>query len=392
MPDHQPLHPKTLAVRAGRQATPFREHSEALFLTSSYTFESAAQGAAIFAGEEGGYIYSRFTNPTVTCFEERYAALEGAEAALAVASGMNAIFTTCLALLSKGDRVVCAREVFGATYLLVDQLLPRWGIETAFVDLADLDAWRDALRTPTKLCLVETPSNPTLEVVDLAALAEIAHDAGALVAVDNAFCTPILQRPLALGADLTVSTATKFIDGQGRVLGGVIAGREELVRGTLCPFVRTTGPTLSAFNAWVLLKGLETLPVRIAAHCDHAEQVASWLAARSDLAAVTYPGLDTYRYRSVAQRQMERGGALITFDVASRERATAIVDRLQLFSRTANLGDAKSIVTHPASTTHSRLTPEARQRAGVTDGLIRLAIGLEDPRDLIADLDQALGG
>jgi O-succinylhomoserine sulfhydrylase len=392
MADNQPLHPKTLAVRAGRHATAFREHSEALFLTSSFTFESAAQGAALFAGEEAGNIYSRFTNPTVTCFEERYAALEGAEAALAVASGMNAIFTTCLALLSQGDRVVCAREVFGATYLLVEQLLPRWGIDTAFVGLADLDQWRDALRTPTKLCLVETPSNPTLEVVDLAALAEIAHGAGALVAVDNAFCTPILQRPLSLGADLTVSTATKFIDGQGRVLGGVIAGRTELVRGTLFPFVRTTGPTLSAFNAWVLLKGLETLPVRIAAHCDHAEQVAAWLAARGDLVAVTYPGLAGYKYRAVAARQMERGGALITFDVGDRARAMAILDRLQLFSRTANLGDAKSIVTHPASTTHSRMAPEARLRAGVTDGLIRLAIGLEDPRDLIADLDQALGG
>jgi len=392
MPDNQHLHPKTLAVRAGRHATPFREHSEALFLTSSFTFESAAQGAAIFAGEEAGNIYSRFTNPTVTCFEERYAALEGAETALAVASGMNAIFTTCLALLSAGDRVVCAREVFGATYLLVEQFLPRWGIDTAFVDLADLDQWRDALRTPTKLCLVETPSNPTLEVVDLAALAEIAHGAGALVAVDNAFCTPILQRPLALGADLTVSTATKFVDGQGRVLGGVVAGSTELVRGTIFPFVRTTGPTLSAFNAWVLLKGLETLPVRIAAHCDHAEQVAAWLAARTDLAAVTYPGLADYKYRAVAARQMERGGALITFDVGNRDRAMAILDRLQLFSRTANLGDARSIVTHPASTTHSRMAPEARLRAGVTDGLIRLAIGLEDPRDLIADLDQALGG
>jgi O-succinylhomoserine sulfhydrylase len=389
--DNQQLHPKTLAVRAGRHATPFREHSEALFLTSSFTFESAAQGAAIFAGEEAGNIYSRFTNPTVTAFEERYAALEGAEAALAVASGMNAIFTTCLALLSQGDRVVCAREVFGATYLLVDQLLPRWGIATAFVDLADLDAWRDALHTPTKLCLVETPSNPTLEVVDLAALAEIAHAAGALVAVDNAFCTPILQRPLSLGADLTVSTATKFIDGQGRVLGGVVAGRAELVRGTLFPFVRTTGPTLSAFNAWVLLKGLETLPVRMAAHCDHAEVVARWLAARGDLDAVTYPGLPDYRYYAIAQRQMERSGALITFDAGNRDRAMAISDRLQLFSRTANLGDAKSIVTHPASTTHSRMAPEARLRAGVTDGLIRLAIGLEDPRDLIADLDQALG-
>jgi O-succinylhomoserine sulfhydrylase len=392
MAHHQHLHPKTLAVRAGRQPTPFREHSEALFLTSSFTFDSAAQGAAIFAGEEEGNLYSRFTNPTVTAFEERYAALEGAEAALAVASGMNAIFTACLALLSAGDRVVCARDVFGSTYTLMDQLLPRWGIETAFVDLADLDAWRDALRTPTKLCLAETPSNPTLEVVDLAALGEIAHAAGALVVVDNAFCTPILQRPLALGADVTVSTATKFIDGQGRVLGGVIAGSTELVRGTVFPFVRTTGPTLSAFNAWVLLKGLETLPVRMAAHCDHAQAVATWLTARGDLAAVTYPGLPDYKYHALASRQMDRAGALITFDVVSRERAMAILDRLQLFSRTANLGDARSIVTHPASTTHSRMTREARQRAGVTDGLIRLAIGLEDPRDLIADLDQALGG
>ncbi len=390
MTDERHYHPKTLAVRAGHEATAFREHSEALFLTSSFTFDTAAQGAAVFAGNEPGFLYSRFTNPTVSMFENRYAAMEGAECALAVASGMSAIFTTCMALLSQGDRIVCAREVFGSTYVLVDQILPRWGITPTFVPLADLDAWRDALKTPARLVLVETPSNPTLDVVDLAPLAEIVHAAGALLVVDNAFCTPVLQRPLSLGADLTVASATKFLDGQGRVLGGIIAGRADLVRGPILSLVRSTGPTLSAFNAWILLKSLETLPVRMAAHCDHAQALATWLAARTDLVAVTYPGLPDYRHREIVERQMDRAGALITFDVGSRERAMGVLDRLALFSRTANLGDTRSIVTHPASTTHSRMTPEARSRAGVTDGLVRLAVGLEDPRDLQADLEQAL--
>lgn len=392
MSDERRYHPKTLAVRAGSEQTGYREHSEALFLTSSFTFDTAAQGARIFAKEEAGYLYARFTNPTVTMFENRYAALEGAEAAMGVASGMSAIFTTLLALLDQGDRVVCAREVFGSTYLLVEQILPRWGIRPTFVPLGDLDAWRDALKTPTKLVLVETPSNPTLEVVDLSALAEIVHAAGALMVVDNAFCTPAVQQPLRHGADLTVTSATKFIDGQGRVLGGVIAGSEALVRGPILSLCRTTGPTLSAFNAWVLLKSLETLPVRMAAHCDHAEAVAAALSMRGDLDAVTYPGLPTYRHRAIVQKQMSRAGALVTMDVGSRSRAMAVLDRLALFSRTANLGDTRSIVTHPASTTHSRMTPEARLAAGVSEGLVRLAIGLEDPRDLVADLAHALDG
>jgi len=392
MSDQRHYHPKTLAVRAGSEKTGYREHSEALFLTSSFTFDSAAQGAAIFAREEKGYLYARFTNPTVTMFENRYAALEGAEAAMAVASGMSALFTTCMALLSAGDRLVCAREVFGSTYLMVEQLLPRWGIVADFVPLGDLDAWRDALKRPAKLVLVETPSNPTLKVVDLAALAEIVHAAGALMVVDNAFCTPAVQRPIAHGADLTVTSATKFIDGQGRILGGVIAGSEELIRGPILSLVRTTGPTMSAFNAWVLLKSLETLPIRMAAHCDHAQAVAEALAGRGDLVAVTYPGLPSYPDRDIVARQMERGGALVTFDVGSRERAMHVVDRLELFSLTANLGDARSIVTHPASTTHSRMTPEARAAAGVSEGLIRLAVGLEDPRDLVMDLHRALDG
>ncbi|TNF33842.1 MAG: O-succinylhomoserine sulfhydrylase [Deltaproteobacteria bacterium] len=392
MSDERHYHPKTLAVRAGSEASAHREHSEALFLTSSFTFDSAAQGAAIFAREEKGYLYARVANPTVAMFERRYAALEGAEAAMGVASGMSAIFTTCMALLSAGDRVVCAREVFGSTYVLFEQLLPRWGIVVDFVALSDLDGWREALSRPATMVLVETPSNPTLEVVDLAALAEIVHAAGALLVVDNAFCTPAVQRPIAHGADLTVTSATKFVDGQGRILGGVIAGREEMIRGPILTLARSTGPTMSAFNAWVLLKSLETLPVRMAAHCDHAEAVAAALAARGDLVTVTYPGLPTYRHRDVVARQMERGGALITFDVGSRERAMTLVDRLQLFSRTANLGDARSIVTHPATTTHSRMTPEARAAAGVSEGLVRLAIGLEDPRDLVMDLHRALDG
>ncbi len=390
MADPPPLHRATLAVRAGHHPTPFREHSEACFLTSSFTFDSAAQQAALFAGEAEGFLYSRFTNPTVAAFEERYAALEGAEAAVATASGMAAITTTCLALLAAGDRVVCAREVFGSTHLFVEQWLPRWGIETELVPLADLDAWEQALARPAKLCLVETPSNPTLAMVDLAALCDIAHAAGAVVAVDNAFATPILQRPLEHGADLVINSATKYIDGQGRVLGGIIAGSEALVRGEIFSFVRTTGPCLSAFNGWLLLKGLETLPVRMAAHCDGATRVAAWLAERTDLVAVTHPSLPDYRYRTLAARQMEGPGGLLTFDTGSLERSRRVLDRVALFSRTANLGDTRSIISHPASTTHARLGEEARLAAGITDGLVRLSIGLEDSRDLIADLEQAL--
>lgn len=390
MADLPPLHPATLAVRAGCHPTPFREHSEPCFLTSSFTFDSAEQQAALFAGEEKGYLYSRFTNPTVTCFEERYAALEGAAAAVATASGMAAIATTCLALLSAGDRVVCAREVFGSTHLFVAQWLGRWGIAAELVPLADLDAWERALSRPTKLCLVETPSNPTLAMVDLRALCSLAHAAGALVAVDNAFATPILQRPLDHGADLVITSATKYIDGQGRVLGGVIAGSEALVKGEIFSFIRTTGPCLSAFNAWLLLKGLETLPVRIAAHCAGATKVAAWLAERGDLTAVTHPSLPDYPYRAVAARQMAGPGGLLTFDAGDLARAVRVVNGVSLFSRTANLGDAKSIISHPATTTHARLTDEARRAAGITPGLIRLSIGLEDPRDLIADLERAL--
>jgi len=390
MADLPPLHPATLAVRAGRHPTPLREHSEACFLTSSFTFDSAEQQAAIFAGAEKGYLYSRFTNPTVSAFEERYAALEGAEAAVASASGMAAIATTCLALLSAGERVVCAREVFGSTHLFVEQWLSRWGIAAELVPLADLAAWERALARPAKLCLVETPSNPTLAMVDLRRLCEIAHAAGALVAVDNAFATPILQRPLAHGADLVITSATKYIDGQGRVLGGVIAGSAPLVQGEIFSFLRTTGPCLSAFNAWLLLKGLETLPVRMAAHCAGATEVATWLADRTDLPAVTHPSLPSYPYRAVAARQMEGVGGLLTFDAGNLERAVRVVNGVSLFSRTANLGDTKSIISHPASTTHARLTEEARLAAGITPGLIRLSIGLEDPRDLIADLARAL--
>lgn len=381
----------TTALHTGHDRTAERENSPALFLTSSFVFESAAQAQAVFAGEEAGNLYSRFTNPTVDAFERRLAALEGGEKALAMTTGMSAITTAFLTLLSSGDHVVISRSVFGSTINIANSLLPRMGIRCTLTALSDLDAWRAAITPETRMFFVETPANPTLEMVDLAALADIARAQGILLVVDNVFCTPCLQRPLALGADLVVHSATKYLDGQGRVLGGALVGAQELLMTHVYPFLRNTGPSLSPFNAWVLLKGLETLALRMERHCDNAERVADYLAGRGGWdGAVHYPGLASHPQHALAARQMRRFGGLVCLELGSRERAHRFIDRLELATITANLGDTRTLVTHPATTTHGRLKPEERLRAGITDGLVRLSIGLEEVADIIADLDQAL--
>jgi O-succinylhomoserine sulfhydrylase len=383
--------PKTAAVRAGQERTPWQEHSEALILTSSFVFSSAAQAAARFAGEEGGFVYSRFANPTVAMFEARLAALEGGERCVATASGMAAILALVMAHLQAGDTIVAGVGLFGATHQLLTQVLSRFGVTTHFVDLGDFAATQ-ALLTATRprLLYCETPTNPLTYLVDLAAVSTLAHEVGALFVVDNCFATPVVQQPLALGADLVVHSATKYLDGQGRVLGGAVVGREALIE-PIFRFLRTAGPALSPFNAWVLLKGLETLPLRMAAHQAHAEVVARFLADHPLVERVYYPGLPNHPHHALAQRQQQGAGAIVSFEVAGgRAAAWQVIDAVQLFSITANLGDAKSTITHPASTTHGRLSPEARAAMGIGEGLIRLSVGLEDPEDLCADLDQAL--
>ena len=382
----------TLAVRAGQQRSQFNEHAEALYLTSSFVFESAAQAAARFTGGEDGYVYSRFTNPTVAMFQERLAALEGAESCLATASGMSAILMTAMSLLEAGDHVVCSSAVFGSTVTLFGTVLKRFGIETTFVPPTDAAAWRAALRPSTKLLFLETPSNPLIEIADIAAVAAVAHDAGALLAVDNCFCTPALQRPLALGADLVIHSATKYLDGQGRVLGGAVCGSRKLVGEGMLPFLRTAGPTLSAFNAWVILKGLETLELRMLAQSERALQLARWLELHPNVARVFHPGLDSHPQRELAARQQRAGGAIVSFEVrGGREAAWQVVDATRLISITGNLGDVKTTITHPATTTHGRISPEARAAAGITEGLLRVAVGLEAVEDLQADLARGLG-
>ena len=382
----------TLAVRAGQQRSQFNEHAEALYLTSSFVFESAAQAAARFTGGEDGYVYSRFTNPTVAMFQDRLAALEGAESCLATASGMSAILMTAMSLLEAGDHVVCSSAVFGSTVTLFGTVLKRFGIETTFVPPTDAAAWRAALRPSTKLLFLETPSNPLIEIADIAAVAAIAHDVGALLAVDNCFCTPALQRPLALGADLVIHSATKYLDGQGRVLGGAVCGSRKLVGEGMLPFLRTAGPTLSAFNAWVILKGLETLELRMLAQSERALQLARWLELHPNVARVFHPGLDSHPQRELAARQQRAGGAIVSFEVrGGREAAWQVVDATRLISITGNLGDVKTTITHPATTTHGRISPEARAAAGITEGLLRVAVGLEAVEDLQADLARGLG-
>lgn len=380
----------TLAVRAGQERSQFGEHGEALYLTSSFVFENAAQAARRFSGEEAGNVYSRFSNPTVSAFEQRLAALEGAEACVATASGMSAIMALVLAHLKQGDHIVTANSLFGATVQLFNNILSRCGITVSYVPLNDPAAWEAAITPQTRLFFLETPSNPLTELADIAALSAIAKAHDILLAVDNCFCTPVLQRPLALGADLVVHSATKYIDGQGRVLGGAVCGPKHLTD-EVFKYLRTAGPTLSAFNAWVLLKGLETLQLRMHAQSAAALELAQWLQAHPKVARVYYPGLPSHPQHALAQRQQASGGAVVSFEVrGAREEAWTVVDQCRLLSITANLGDTKTTITHPASTTHGRISAEARAVAGISEGLLRVAVGLEAVADLQADLDRGL--
>jgi O-succinylhomoserine sulfhydrylase len=381
----------TKGVRAGQVRTEFNEHAEALFLTSSFVFDSAAQAAARFANNEEGMVYTRYTNPTVSMFQDRLAAMENAETCVATASGMAAILATAMVHLKSGDHVVCSNAVFGATIQLFNNILGRFGIETSYVSPTKVEEWERAVRKNTRLFFLETPSNPLTEVSDIAALARIAKKAGALLAVDNVFCTPALQRPLDLGADLVVHSATKYIDGQGRVMGGAICGPKALVGDVLVPFLRTAGPALAPFNAWVLLKGLETLELRVLAESAAALELARWLQDHSAVARVHYPGLPSHPQYELAKRQQRAAGAVLSFEVkGGRAAAWRLIDATQLISHTANLGDVKTTIIHPATTTHGRISPEARRAAGITDGLVRLAVGLEAVQDLKADLSRGL--
>lgn len=382
----QQWRPETAGVRAGSAHTEFGENSEAIFLTSSFVYDSAAQAAARFGGQEPGNIYSRFTNPTVTVFQDKLAALEGAEFCVATSSGMSAILACVMGLCSAGDHVVASRSIFGTSVQLFSNILQRWGLQTTFVSLTEPEQWRKAVRPNTKLFFVETPSNPLTEVCDIRALADIAHEAGALLVVDNCFCTPILQKPLELGADIIVHSATKYIDGQGRCLGGAVLGHKSVLE-PVYGFLRTAGPTLSAFNAWVFLKGLETLHVRMEAHARNALALAQWLEEQPGVARVFYPGLASHPQHALAMKQQKSGGAIVTFEVkGGKDAAWRTIDATRMISITANLGDAKSTITHPATTTHSRVSAEARAAAGISDGLIRVAVGLEHIDDLKADL------
>jgi len=383
----------TLAVRAGIERSQFGEHSEALYLTSSFVFKSAAEAAARFGNQQPGNIYSRFTNPTVTVFEQRLAALEGAECCIATASGMAAILSTAMGLLKAGDHVVCSAGVFGATVQLFGTILKRFGIDTTFVSGTAVAEWQKAVRPATRLFYVETPSNPLTEVYDIAALAEVAHRAGALLAVDNCFCSPALQRPLEFGADVVIHSATKYLDGQGRVLGGAVLGKKSVIYDGVFGFLRTAGPTLSAFNAWVILKGLETLSLRVHAQSAAALELARWLEQQPQIAKVHYPGLPSHPQHALAMRQQKSGGGIVSFEVrGGKDAAWHVVDHTRLLSITANLGDTKTTITHPASTTHGRISPEARAAAGIGDGLLRVAVGLENIEDIRADLLRGLRG
>ncbi len=382
---------ETLAVRAGQHRTAESEQAEPIFPTSSYVFGSAAEAAARFSGEQPGNIYSRFTNPTVRCFEERLAALEGGERCVATASGMSAIYATCAGLLQAGDQVVSSRSIFGSTTLLFTNYLAKFGVETRFVAQHDLDAWAQAIGPKTRLLFLETPSNPLTEVADIAALADLAHSNDCLLVVDNCFCTPALQQPLALGADIVIHSATKYLDGQGRCVGGAVVGTEKVVGDSVYGFLRTCGPTMSPFNAWVFLKGLETLSVRMRAHCASAAVLATWLQEQTAVERVYYPGLTSHPQHQLAARQQSDFGAIVTFEVkGGRKSAWRVIDSTRICSITANLGDAKTTITHPATTTHGRLTVEQREQAGISDGLIRVAVGLENVDDLQADLATGL--
>jgi O-succinylhomoserine sulfhydrylase len=381
----------TKGVRAGQARTEFQEHSEALFLTSSFVFKNARQAAARFAGEDQGMVYTRYTNPTVGMFQERLAALEGGESCVGTASGMSAILTTALVHLRSGDHLVCSNAVFGATIQLFNNILSRFGIETTYVSPTKVEEWERAVRPNTKLFFLETPSNPLTEVSDIAALSRVAKKAKALLAVDNVFCTPALQRPLELGADLVIHSATKYLDGQGRVIAGAVVGPKALVGEPMTAFLRTAGPTLSPFNAWVVLKGMETLELRMLAQSAAALELARWLEAHPAVARVFYPGLESHPQHALAKRQQRAGGSVVSFEVkGGRTAAWHVIDSTRLLSVTANLGDVKTTIIHPASTTHGRISPEARAAAGISEGLIRVAVGLEALSDLKEDLERGL--
>lgn len=382
----------TLAVRAGQHRTNEGEQGEPIFTTSSYVFKSAAHAAARFSGEEPGNIYSRFTNPTVRTFEQRLAALEGGERCVATSSGMGAILSTCLGLLKAGDHIVSSRAIFGTTVVLFNNILSRFGIDTTYVPLTELAKWEAAIKPETKILFLETPSNPVTEIADIQALAELAHANGCLLVVDNCFCTPALQRPLALGADIVIHSATKYLDGQGRCIGGAVVGSEELVGNDVFGIVRTGGTSLSPFNAWVFQKGLETLRIRMEAHSRNAQALAEWLQDQPAVTRVNYPGLGSHPQHDLAARQQSDFGGVLSFEVkGGQEAAWKVVDNTRLISITANLGDTKTTITHPATTTHGRVDPEVRKEAGVTDGLVRIAVGLEDIQDIQEDLARGLG-
>lgn len=385
-------HAETLSVRAGSEATEFGENSEALFLNSSFRFKSAAQAAARFGGQEPGNIYSRFTNPTVTMFQNKLAALEGAEQCVATSSGMSAILACVMGLCSAGDHIVASRSIFGTSVQLFSNIMARWGLQVTYVSLTNPAEWQAAVTPKTKLFFAETPSNPLTEVCDIAALASIAHKSGIYLVVDNCFCTPAIQRPLDLGADIIIHSATKYIDGQGRCLGGAVLGSKALME-PVYGFLRSAGVTMSAFNAWVFLKGLETLHVRMEAHAIKTLALATWLEKQPQVARVFYPGLPSHPQHALALKQQTSGGGIVSFEVkpktgqTQQQAAWELIDATELISITANLGDAKSTITHPATTTHSRITAEARAAAGIKDNLVRIAVGLEHVDDLKADLN-----
>ncbi len=392
MTTHDPRHrTATLLVQGGLERSHHGETAEALYLTSGFVYDSAEQAEATFANQVVHYQYSRFGNPTVAMLERRIALIEGAEACRATATGMAAVHAALLSHLKAGDRVVASRALFGSCHWIVSTLLPRYGVTTEFVDGGDMAQWKVALSTPANLVLLESPSNPMLEIVDLKAVADLAHAAGAIVVVDNVFATPLLQKPLELGADVVVYSCTKHIDGQGRVLGGAVLGRQKWVDEVLQPFIRNTGPSISPFNAWLLLKGLETLSLRVRAGCDSAEKVANFLAAQPAIARVWYPTRADHPQRELAMKQMTAGGTLVTFEVkGGKDAAFAVMNAMRLVKVSNNLGDSKSLATHPATTTHLRIGAEERAKLGITDGVIRLSVGLEDPQDIIEDLEGAL--
>ncbi|EIJ42230.1 O-succinylhomoserine sulfhydrylase [Beggiatoa alba B18LD] len=382
---------ETRAIRAGQTRTEEGEHSEALFLTSSFVFNSAAEAAARFSGKTEGNVYSRFTNPTVRMFEKRLAALEGGERCIATSSGMAAILTTCLGLLKTGDQILASQSIFGSSVTLFDKILSRFGIQTKFIELNDYQVWENAFTPQTRLCFLETPSNPLTEIVDLRKMADLAHAHNALLVVDNCFCSPALQQPLKWGADIVIHSATKFLDGQGRCIGGAIVGSEALLGGDVYGVLRSGGTSLSPFNAWVFLKGLETLNLRMKAHSANGLALAQWLEAQPQVKKVYYPGLPSHPQHELAKRQQSAFGGLVSFEVhGGREVAWRVIDNTRLISITANLGDTKTTITHPASTTHGRISPEQREAANITEGLLRISVGLEEVTDIQADLARGL--